>query len=108
MPTLLELPTLLRLTEPRSFGCGFEKADKTRRRITFEALDSGTPDVANVGNPGDVWLAFLLRGETPRHSWLILSHRALSAFIVLIRLAFVKIFFAFLRCRFVGFRLGRR
>jgi len=28
-----------------------------RRRITFEALDSGIPDVANVGNPGDVWLA---------------------------------------------------
>jgi len=33
------------------------KAEKTRRRITFEALDSGTPDVAHVGNPGDVWLA---------------------------------------------------
>jgi hypothetical protein len=61
-----------------------KKADKTRRRITFEALDSGPPDVANVGNPGDVCLAFLLRGETPRHSWLIPGRRALSDFIVLI------------------------
>ena len=26
------------------------KTDKTLRRITFEALDSGTPDVANVGS----------------------------------------------------------
>jgi hypothetical protein len=30
------------------------KAEKTRRRITFEALDSGLPCVANVGNLGDV------------------------------------------------------
>jgi len=71
------------------------KADKTRRRITFEALDSGIPDVANVGNLGEVWLASLLRGETPRHSRLIHSRRALSAFIILIFVCFVKIFFGF-------------
>ena len=32
------------------------KPDNTRRRITFEALDSGPPVVANDGNPGDVWI----------------------------------------------------
>lgn len=60
------------------------KADKTGRRITFEALDSGTPIVAYDGTPGVVCRALFLRGEAPRHSWLIPGHRALSAFIVLV------------------------
>jgi len=66
--------------------------EKARRRITFEALDSGPPGVASAGNLGDVWVALLLRGETPRHSRLIHNRRALSVIIVVFRLIFVKIF----------------
>src|SRR5262245_45144546 len=98
---------------PSGWGCRAAKTDKTRRRITFEALDSGIPSVANVGNLGDVCVAWLLRGETPRHSWLISGRRALSAFIVLIRLVLVKVFFALcniclLRSGVFRFHLGRR
>ena len=68
-------------------------ADKARRRITFEALDSGTPRVANVGNLGDVWSALFHRGETPRHFRLILRRQALSALIFFFFVGIVNIFF---------------
>ena len=68
-------------------------ADKARRRITFEALDSGTPRVANVGNLGDVRSALFHRGETPRHFRLILRRQALSALIFFFFVGIVNIFF---------------
>jgi len=49
---------------------GVLEGKKARRRITIEALDSGLPSVANVGNPGDVCPTISPRGETPRHWWL--------------------------------------
>ncbi len=69
------------------------KTNKTRRRITSEALDSGTPDVAHVGNPGVVWRTWFHCGETPQHGWLILSRRALFIFTFLLSLFGVKAFF---------------
>ncbi len=83
------------------------KTEKARRRITFEALDSGTPDVANVGNPGDVWLASLLRGETPRHGWLIHDRRALSVFIIFSFLILINIALAFIPGFFLLTRIRR-
>ena len=70
-----------------------EKTNKTRRWTTIEALDSGTPSVANVGNPGDVWLAFSRRGETPQHAWLIHSRRALFVLIIFLPFFRVNVFF---------------
>src|SRR5688572_19602873 len=60
------------------------KTNRDRRRITFEALDSWTPYVANVWNRGEVCVALLLRGETPRHRWLIRGRRPLFIFIVFV------------------------